>query len=194
MESKRVALATGVVGLVGLVAQYVPSRLVNQWIRTGPGGGHLPTFGTTAQTVVTYNLLAGAVGSIATVLLAVWVGHRLGDRLDLPAEYRQFGGAVAAGALASALVGLVAMWFTDGLPSAGPVEAHVLITLAVFVRLVAMVSLVVAVGVFAGAALSHFRADEGTPSRPTGLDHSTESDHPTETDADGRVSSSRTNS
>ena len=105
-----------------------------------------------------------------TILLAVWLGYRLGDRLDLSLEYRQFEIAVAVGALASALVGWVAMSLVDGLPSAGPVRGHVFITLAVIVRLVVSVSVVVTIGVFAGAALSHFRTNDEPPARPTGAD------------------------
>jgi hypothetical protein len=111
-----------------------------------------------------------------TVPVAVWFGYRVGDRLDLTVEYRRFGLAVAAGTLAAALLAWVAMTVVGGITSLGP--AHALITLAVLARLVASVSLVVAVCVFAGAALSHFqtgeeppgRTSEGTPDRSTGAD------------------------
>lgn len=165
METRRIAAYAAVVGLLGVVAQYVPSYLLNQWLQGG-SSDVLPTVGTTGQTVVTYNLLFGAVGPLLTVLLAVWFGYRVGDRLDLTAAYRPFVRAVGIGSLVSALVAWIALQFVGG--GFSPVaETNVVVTLAMLVRLVVSISLVVTVGAFAGAALSHFRTTERSSPRPT---------------------------
>lgn len=167
MKTRRIAASAGLVGILGFVAQYVPSQLLHRWFQGGPTGD-VPAIGTSGQTVVTYNLLFETVGPLVTVLLAVWFGYRVGDRLDLSLEYRRFVGAVAVGSLGSAVVVWVSTTLVGPIPPATPVSA--LIAVAVLVRLVATVSLVVTVGAFAGAALSHFRANEETSARPTGAD------------------------
>lgn len=167
METRRIAAWAGLVGILGFLAQYVPSQLLDRWFQGGPTGD-VPAIGTTGQTVVTYNLLFETVGPLVTVLLAVWLGYRVGDRFDLSLEYRRFGGAVAVGSVGSAVAVWVATMLVGAIPSATPVS--VLITLAVLVRLLATVSLVVTVGAFAGAALSHFRTGEEPPARPAGAD------------------------
>jgi hypothetical protein len=175
MEVRQVGVLSAAIGLAGVVTQHFPSYLLDQWIQGGPEG-RVPMIGSAGQTVVVYNLLFGAIGPLVTVLLAVWLGYRVGDRLDLPAEYRRFGTGVAGGTLASALLAWMAMTLVGGVPSLASIQ--ILVTLAVLVRLVVSVSLVVAVGVFAGAALSHFRTgeeppgrkSEGAPGRSTGAD------------------------
>lgn len=167
MEFKRAATMAGLVSVLGVVARYVPSVLLDRWVEGGLGGA-VPTVGTTGETVTLYSLLTSSLGPLVTLALAVGLGYYVGRRLDLPREYRRFGGAVAVGSL----LGVVGAWAVQmAVTPSGPTTAvSVSLNLLVLATLAVRVSLVVTVGVVAGAALSYFRAAERRPDRPTDAD------------------------
>ncbi|WP_137285506.1 hypothetical protein [Halorussus salinisoli] len=163
MDNRRVGVLAGVVSVLGLAIQHVPSVILDRWI-SGGFDGAMPMVGTAGQTVVVYNLVTESVGPLVTLLLALGLGYYVSRRLDMGHEYRRFGRAVAV----SSLVSMVGVWavLLYGVQSTPLDVSGVLVSLAVFVRIVVTVSLVVTVGAFAGAALAHFRTNEETPTRP----------------------------
>lgn len=164
MNSRRVGVLAGVVSILGLAIQHIPSVVLDRWISGGFEGG-LPMVGTTGQTVTVYNLVTESVGPLVTLLLALGLGYYVSRRLDMGHEYRRFGRAVVVGSLVS-MVGVWAV-LLYGIQSTPLDASGALVSLAVFVRIAVTVSLVVTVGAFAGAALAHFRMNEETPARPT---------------------------
>lgn len=164
MTFRRVGLLAGIVSVLGFVAQYVPSVLLQRWIDGGLGGG-FPMLGTAGQTVTLYSLLVETVGPVVTLALAVGLGYRTGRRFDVANEYRRFGEAIAVGSLA----GITAIWAVQQLagqvvPTTAPAVA---LSLVVLGSLILRISLVVTVGIFAGVALSQFGATGEPPAGPT---------------------------
>lgn len=164
MNSRRVGALAGIVSVLGLAIQHVPSVVLDRWISGGFEGG-LPMVGTTGQTVTVYNLIIESLGPLVTLLLAFGLGYYVSRRLDMGHKYRRFGRAVAVGSLVS-MVGVWAV-LLYGVQSTPLDASGMLVSLAVFVRIVVTISLVVTVGAFAGAALAHFRTNEEAPTRPT---------------------------
>lgn len=164
MNSRRVGALAGVVSVLGLAIQHIPSVVLDRWISGGFEGG-LPMVGTTGQTVTVYNLVTESVGPLVTLLLALGLGYYVSRQLDMGHEYSRFGKSVAVGSLIS----MVGVWtvLLYGVQSTPLDASGILVSLAVFVRTVVTVSLIVTVGAFAGAALAHFRTNEETPARPT---------------------------
>lgn len=164
MNSRRIGALAGVVSVLGLAIQHVPSVVLDRWISGGFEGG-LPMVGTTGQTVTVYNLVTESVGPLVTLLLALGLGYYVSRRLNMGHEYRRLGRAVAVGSLVS-MVGVWAV-LLYGIQSTPLDASGALMSLAVFVQIVVTVSLVVTVGAFAGAALAHFRTNKEIPARPT---------------------------
>ena len=173
MENRHVGALAGIVSVLGLAAQHVPSLFVRRWVEGGLDGA-LPMVGTAGQTVTTYALVANSVGPLAAFLLAIGFGYYAGRRFDVAREYRRFGGAVAVGSVASVAV-VWAVWMY-GVQSTPMDASGVLMSLAILANAVVAGSLVVTVGAFAGAALSYFRTDNRTPARPTDADANADAD------------------
>ncbi|WP_132059242.1 hypothetical protein [Halorussus amylolyticus] len=166
MKPRRIGVLAGVISALGLVAQFAPSAIVTRWVNNGLEGA-VPVIGTTGQSVAIYTLIVESAGPLSALLLAIGFGYYAARHLDVAREYRRFGAAVVVGSLVS--VGSIwAVWLYVG-QSMSPNANSVLLALLVLVRMIAEVSLVV-VGVFAGAALSHFRTNEKMPARPTDAD------------------------
>jgi hypothetical protein len=163
MESKRIAVLAGVVGVLSAVVKVVPGIVLGSLFEQG-FPGWLPTFGTVGGTATLYSYGADIVGALLMVILAVGFGYYVNRRLDLSHEYRQFCGAVVAGTT----VPLVVPWIIGiGAFVFGSFSGFsVLVTTAMVLRLFATVSLPVIVGIFAGAALGHFSRDNSSPPEP----------------------------
>ena len=163
MDSKRVAVFAGVIGVLSAVVKIVPGILLGGLFEQGPPSW-LPLFGTVGQTTTLYIYGTDIVGALLMVALAVGFGYYACRQFDLRYEYRQFFGAVVAGTT----IPLVVMWIVVAgafvLGSFGGFS--ILVTTALILRLFATISLPVAIGVFAGAALTHFSKKEYTPPEP----------------------------
>jgi membrane protein DedA with SNARE-associated domain len=165
MDSKRIAVFAGIIGVLSAVVKTAPRVLLgtlNLFEQGAPGW--LPTVGTLGQTVLLYIYGTEIVGALLLVVLTVGFGYYVGQQLDLSDEYRQFFGAVVAGTTVPLLVawGVGVGAFLLGISSGFDV---VMVT-ALLLRLFATISLPVIVGGFAGAALTHFSTTEDTPLEP----------------------------
>ena len=166
MNDRRIGVLAGIVSVVGLVVNYVPSVVLNRWFHGGFDGA-VPMVGTAGQTVVVYGHVVNSAASLVTLSLAIGLGYYAGRRLDVAAEYRRFGRIVAVGSLLS----IAGIWVVlIGVRSTSMDAIGVLMNLAVLLRMAVTVSLPVTVGAFAGAALAHFRTNEKTPISPTDAD------------------------
>ncbi|WP_256686461.1 hypothetical protein [Halococcus qingdaonensis] len=163
MESKRIAVLAGVIGIIGAAVKIVPEILLESLFEQ-PLPGWLPTFGTIGETVTLYSYGMDVIGALLMVVLAIGFGYSVIRQLDLSNEYRQFCGAVVAGTT----VPLVLLWTVGvGAFILGKVSAFtVLVTTAMVLRLFATVSLPVMVSIFAGAAFGHFSRDNASPPEP----------------------------
>lgn len=160
MDSKRIAVLVGAIGVLGAVVEIVPGVLLGSLFEQGPPSW-LPLFGTVGQTTTLYIYGIDIVGALLMIALAVGFGYYASRQLDLSYEYRQFVGAVVAGTTIPLIVAWIAVAGAFFLGSFGGFS--VLVTTALILRLFATISLPVAVGVFAGAALAHFSGDEHSP-------------------------------
>ena len=160
MDSKRIAAFAGVVGVLSAVVKIVPGVLLGSLFEQGTPSW-LPLFGTVGQTATLYLYGTDIIGALLMIALAVGFGHYASRQLDLRYEYRRFFRAVVAGTT----IPLVVMWIAVAgaflLGSFGGFS--ILVTTALIVRLFATISLPVAIGVFAGAALTYFLKKEYTP-------------------------------
>lgn len=160
MDSKRIAAFAGVIGVLSAVVKIAPGVLLGGLFEQGTPSW-LPLFGTVGQTATLYLYGADIVGALLMVALAVGFGYYASRQLDLRYEYRRFIGAVVAGTT----IPLVVMWIAVAgafiLGSFG--GSSILVTTALILRLFATISLPVAIGVFAGAALTHFSKRGYTP-------------------------------
>ncbi|WP_049902432.1 hypothetical protein [Halococcus agarilyticus] len=165
MDSKRVAILAGVIGVLSAVVKTVPGILLDGSFEGGPPSW-LPMFGTVGQSTILYIYGIDTVGALLMVALAVGFGYYASRQLDLRYEYRQFCGAVVAGTTIPLIVAWVVVAGAFVLGSFGGFS--VLATTAMVLRLFATISLPVAVGVFAGAALTHFSKNGYRPPESDG--------------------------
>jgi hypothetical protein len=163
MNSRRIAVLAGVVGVLSTVVKVVPVVVLGglfeqdlpEW---------LPTVGTLGQTVLLYNLGVDILGALVMIVLAVGVGYSVSQQLALTDEYQQFIGAIVAGTT----VPLIVAWaggiggFLIGLFSG----FELIVVTEIILRLFVTISLPVIVAVFAGAALAHFTTAESQPPEP----------------------------
>ncbi|EMA40062.1 hypothetical protein C448_14078 [Halococcus morrhuae DSM 1307] len=163
MESKRIAVLAGVIGVISAVIKIVPGILLGSLFEQGLPGW-LPTFGTIGGTATLYNYGIDVIGALLMVVLAIGFGYSVSRQLDLSNEYRQFCGAVVAGTT----VPFIVLWIVGfGAFILGNFSAFtVLVTTVIVLRLFATVSLPVIVSVFAGAAFGHFSRGESSPPEP----------------------------
>lgn len=166
MNQKRIGAISAVVCVAAVAVTYVPEIVLERWTDSMAMPSWLPTFGTFGQTVTVYVSVIPIFTSLAFFGLAVWLGYREGDRVDLPTEYRGFIGAVAGGAtvglvvlLTGAAVFLGSMGGTLDPFSAG------LFVLAI-ARFVAEIGVPLTVGALAGAALAEFDSPGGNSTTP----------------------------
>lgn len=172
MNARKIGILAGIVGAVSLVVQFVPGRLLGQWIDSGFQQELPLMFETVGTTVTVYNYLFDIFGLLVTVGLGLGLGYTVGRRIDVATEYRRFVGTVAAGSILSVVLGWGVIWsfFRPGPMDGGTVA----LMLLVVSEWIVSVSLVVTVGALAGAALAGFRATDGSPARPTDADTPTE--------------------
>lgn len=163
MESKRIAVLAGGVGVLSAVVKIVPGIFLGSLFEQGLPGW-LPMFGTIGGTTTLYSYGTDIVGALLMVVLAVGFGYYVSRQLDLNHEYRQLSGAVVAGTT----VPLIVLWVVGvGAFILGSFSGFtVLVTTAMVLHLFATVSLPVVVGIFAGAALGHFSRAESSPPEP----------------------------
>lgn len=165
MDGKRIAALAGVIGVLSAAVKIVPGVLLGGLFERGPPGW-LPVFGTVGQSTTLYIYGTDIVGAVLMVALAVGFGYYTSRELDLRDEYRQFCVAVVAGTTIPLVVAWVIVAGAFVLGSFGGFS--VLVTTALIVRLFATISLPVAVGVFAGAALTQFSKNGYTPPESDG--------------------------
>lgn len=160
MNSRRIAVLAGVIGVLSAVIKIVPALFLNFLFEQGTPGW-FPTAGTLGQTVVLYTYGIDIVGALLMVVLSVGFGYYVGHHLDLSDEYRPFLGAVVAGTTVPLLVawgvglGAFSLRMADGFT--------ILMVTGLLLRLFTTISLAVIVGGFAGAALAHFSTAAYTP-------------------------------
>lgn len=179
MDTKRIGLLAGVVGLLGALAQYVPLIVVDRLVESG-FDGIVPTVGTAGQTVATYSYLIDIAGPLVTLVLAVGLGYAVGQRVAMDREYRRVTGAIALGSAAGVIV--------TGIPvlagNVSPVTGFtVFVSLAALGSMLVSIALPVTIGALAGAAIAQFEATDPDSFRPT-EDDGTDSETPAETTAD----------
>lgn len=162
MDTKQLGVLAGIVGVLGLIVQHVPSYLLGRWIDGGFEGA-LPMMGTAGQTVVTYNLLVNIMTPFVVFALAVGLGYYVGQQVDMADEYRRVVGVIAIGsAVGGALAGTPFMLqgsITEG--------TSTFLLLTSFVAMVAPVLLTITIGALAGGAISHFQTADDSPPGPT---------------------------
>jgi hypothetical protein len=167
MNSERVAILSGVIGVLGMISRAAPEiltvRLANTLFEQGPPNW-LPTFGTVGRTVLLYDHATIAVGALLMIVPVVGFGYYLGRGVDLDEEYRRVFGAITTGTT----VPLIAAWGGGiGTVFFGIFGGFDVVFLTVFaLRLFVTVSVPVIIGVFAGAALAHFIETDYSPSEP----------------------------
>lgn len=157
MDSKRIAVLAGVIGVFSAVVKVVPEILLDGLFEGGPPSW-LPLFGTVGESTTLYIYGTDVIGAFLMVALAVGFGYYVNRQLDLRYEYRQFCGAVVAGTTIPLIVAWVVAAGAFVLGSFGGFS--IVVTTALILRLFVSISLPVAVGIFAGAALTHF-SDNG---------------------------------
>lgn len=163
MNSRRIAVLSGVVGVLSTVGKVVPVIVLGGLFEQDLPGW-LPTVGTLGQTVLLYTFGVDILGALLMIVLGVGVGYYVSQQLALTDEYQQFIGAVVAGTT----IPLIVTW-GGGLGSflIGMVSGFELIVVTGMVlRLFATISLPVIVAVFAGAAFAHFTTAESPPPEP----------------------------
>jgi len=163
MDSKRIAVFAGVIGIVSTIAKFAPDILIDGlFVSSLPSW--LPTYGTIGQTATLYIYGTDIVGALLPILLAVGFGYYAGQQLDLTHEHRRFSRAVVAGTtvplIAAWIIGVGAFVFwASGV-------FNLIMGTAMLLRLFTAISLPVIVGTFAGAALAQFSKVEHSPPEP----------------------------
>jgi hypothetical protein len=163
MDSKRIAVFAGVIGIFSTVAKFAPDMLLDGLFVSGLPSW-LPTIGSVGQTATVYLYGIDIIGALLMIVLAVGFGYYAGQQLDLTYEYRRFSRAVVAGTTVPLIaawiigVGAFAFWTSS--------VFNLLIGTALLLRLFAAISLPVIVGIFAGAAIAHFSQVEHAPPEP----------------------------
>jgi len=172
MNSERIAVLSGIIGVLAFIGQGAPSILTSQLgdalLEQGSSSG-IPTFGTVGTTVLLYD---GGI-AIAGGLLMIGLGYYVGQQLDLNDEYQRLFKTIIAGTT----VPLIALWVIGvGATFLGIVSWSSLVMTTVFVvRLLVTVSLSTIISIFAGAALAHFVAIENTLPRSNKVNTDTSS-------------------
>lgn len=175
MNSKRIGVVAGLVGILGVAIQSAPAIILGRWIDRG-FEGTLPMIGSIGQTVTIYNDIGGFVGPLATLSMAVGLGWYVARRVNIATEYRRVGGALAIGSTLGVLIGGAPILF--GIPETPSMTLTTgLILAAAGLRMLVEVALLTTIGAIAGAALVTFRTDE-RPGTPTDADTSTSASPP----------------
>lgn len=171
MENKQIGMLAGVVGLLSIGVQYVPSFAL-AGLANGGGSSILPMIEPVGQSVALYQLLANIAGPLITFMLAVGLGYYLSGRVDITREYRRVGSLVAIGS--STAVGTVffigAIVSVSNGGSFSVLGLPIVLLVGSVVMMLVVVAVPITVGALAGAAVAHFQAVEKTPSRPTESD------------------------
>jgi hypothetical protein len=176
MNSERIAVLSGIIGVLAFIGQGAPSILTSQLgdalLEQGSSSG-IPTFGTVGTTVLLYDGGIAIAGGLLMIVPAVGLGYYVGQQLDLNDEYQRFFKAIIAGTT----VPLIALWAIGvGAAFLGIVSWSSLVMTTVFVvRLLVTVSLSTIISIFAGAALAHFVAIENTLPRSNKVNTDTSS-------------------
>ncbi|WP_337653023.1 hypothetical protein [Halomontanus rarus] len=176
MQNKQIGVLAGLVGMLSICVQYVPSIVLDMWI--GGESSVLPMIGTVGATTAIYNLVPRIAGPLFVYMFAVGLGYYLSARIDIAQEYRRVGSMVAIGSsapVAAAFLGATILSISNGDFSSISITVVVLY-IGSFIVMLVSIAAPITVGAFAGAALSHFQTDDNTPSRPVNADTDSPSD------------------
>lgn len=185
MDTNRIGVIAGIVGVLGLAVQEGPSILAAEYDIEEV----VPMAGAPGETIIAYTLFANIVGLIVTVALAAALGYAVARRVDISREYRRVVTAIAIGSATGVIVAGAGLLASDVSTTNGWGPALLLAALG---SMLVSVALLVTVGALAGAAIAHFRAIDDAPPRTTEDD--TDSDSPSETYSGSTGDSSRTRS
>lgn len=159
MHRTKAGVLVGIVSAIAFVVQTVPGFLLTRWQSSGFEQTAPVMFGTTGQTLVVYQYGLSIAEPLVTVLLAGGLGYVLGRRFSIASEYRQFLSTVTVSSVLAVTLSwaLVQVWY-------GVLGGSSWIGGLALLGQIASVSLVVTVGVFAGAAFASFRTEQNGPS------------------------------
>lgn len=176
MQFRRIGALAFIIGVVAQVLQAVPALIVSNWFNNGiqiPQWA--PTFGTAGQTVVVYQIVTEITGPAVTLALAIGLGYYVGKRLDLGSEYRRFIETVAVGSILGVLIpGIAVIWYGSSFRFD---ILGLFLILATFVQQFVQVALLIILGAFAGAALTHFQSQEKQPKQPVEAETASTTNH-----------------
>ncbi|WP_276256514.1 hypothetical protein [Halomontanus rarus] len=167
MQNKQIGVLAGIVGILSICVQYVPSIVLDIWI--GGESSVLPMIGTIGATTAIYNLVPRIVGPLFVYMLAVGLGYYLSTRIDIAQEYRRVGSMVAIGSsapVAAAFLGATILSISNGDFSSISITVVVLY-IGSFIVMFVSIAAPITVGALAGAAIASFRLANETPSQPT---------------------------
>lgn len=179
MNRKHIGGIAAIAGFLILGVRNGPAAIVDR-VFADPTRipGWVPVIDTLGTTALLFTYAADFVGTVVPWGIALAFGYAVGRRLNVASEYRTFVKTVVVGSLLP--VGIAwGVLLVFGNVSAPFSTGSLLVQVGLILSLVADSSLTVVVGAFAGAALSHFHSNDGTPVRPTTADDTTAASPPT---------------